>query len=203
MMRVFVGDAALRAAKRRALNASFQELDAAALTPEELAGMAGTSSLMGEKQSYLVSGLFTRDDADAFIELAEGLADSEHLFVFEEEKLGVAVVRELEKGGAKVETLKSLEKKEPFNVFAMANALSSGDKKKLWLLLVRALRQGISPENIAGVLHWKARTACAAARGPDRVRWEKLSRELVVMYHDSHRGAGDLELLLERFALKL
>jgi len=31
----------------------------------------------------------------------------------------------------------------------------------------------------------------------------KLSRELVQLYHDSHRGAGDLELLLERFALKL
>ena len=30
-----------------------------------------------------------------------------------------------------------------------------------------------------------------------------LSRELISLYHDSHRGQGDLELLLERFALKL
>jgi len=31
----------------------------------------------------------------------------------------------------------------------------------------------------------------------------KLSRDLVCLYHDSHRGAGELELLLERFALRL
>jgi len=46
---------------------------------------------------------------------------------------------------------------------------------------------------VAGLLCWKARA----------MKDVKLSRELVKLYHDSHRGVGDLELLLERFALKL
>jgi hypothetical protein len=58
---------------------------------------------------------------------------------------------------------------------------------------MQALRAGEKPEAIAALLAWKARAIGNAA----------LSRELTYMYHDSHRGAGDLELLLERFALKL
>jgi hypothetical protein len=32
---------------------------------------------------------------------------------------------------------------------------------------------------------------------------QNMSRQLVTLYHDSHRGAGSLELLLERFTLGL
>ena len=54
-------------------------------------------------------------------------------------------------------------------------------------------RAGEKPEAVAGLMAWKAR----------QIKNVKLSRELVALYHDSHRGAGELELLLERFALKL
>ena len=67
------------------------------------------------------------------------------------------------------------------------------DKKKLWLGLMQSFRAGEKAEAVAGLMAWKAR----------QMRDAKLSRELVALYHDSHRGAGDLELLLERFALKL
>ena len=58
------------------------------------------------------------------------------------------------------------------------------------------------PEQIAGILAWKARAMLAISRMPaERKKLHALSRDIVCMYHDSHRGAGDLSLLLERFAL--
>jgi len=63
----------------------------------------------------------------------------------------------------------------------------------LWLALTAALRAGERGEALAGLLAWKARAMKDA----------KLSRELMCLYHDSHRGVGELELLLERFVLKL
>ena len=80
-----------------------------------------------------------------------------------------------------------------FDNFGVAGALGRKDKKSLWLGLTASFRAGEKAEAVAGLLCWKARA----------MKDVKLSRELVQLYHDSHRGMGDLELLLERFALKL
>ncbi|KKW35436.1 MAG: hypothetical protein UY83_C0008G0024 [Candidatus Adlerbacteria bacterium GW2011_GWA1_54_10] len=87
----------------------------------------------------------------------------------------------------------SRAKEYKFDPFNLSAALAARDKKGLWLGLYQALRAGEKPEAVAGLLAWKARS----------IGDKKLSRELTFLYHDSHRGAGDLELLLERFALKL
>ena len=192
----------MRVSKRSALHLRFEELKWEAMSAEELATLASTPTLTGEARAFLLAGALAGERGEEFLELAEGLVESPHVFLFEEEKLLKAPLTTLEKAGANVRVLKT-EPKEKFNVFALAGALGSRDRKKLWLLLMEALRQGVSPEAIAGMLAWKARTACASARGAERELWGKLSRSLVVTYHEGHRGGGDLELLLERFALTL
>lgn len=204
MLYVIAGnDAIARAEKRRALKVRFDELDPLTVSPEELATTASTPTLTGEVMAFMLTGALAGERADEFMELAEGLVLSPHIFLFEEEKLLKASLLKLEKAGAKVDVLKVATKKEKFDVFALTGALASRDRKKMWLLLTRALREGISAENIAGVLAWKARTVCTSARGAERLAWENISRSLVVMYHEGHRGGGDLGLLLERFALTL
>jgi hypothetical protein len=121
------------------------------------------------------------------------LAQSPHTFVFEEEKLLKAERTALEKAGAKIEEAKVAKKEWKFDQFGVAAALGAKDKKKLWLALTQSFRAGEKGEAVAGLMAWKAR----------QMRDASLSRELVKLYHDSHRGAGELELLLERFALKL
>ncbi len=214
------GDANERAERRRELvRLPLQELDAARISVDELAAMAATQTLTGETLAFFVRGALSveasaeereefspaEDLGEALLEIAGGLATSPHSFVFEEEKLPIKTVRSLEAAGAKLEALEKKKKEEEeFNIFGLADALGKRDRKILWLLLVQALRQGIAPENIAGVLAWKARTMLSSARTPaDRDRLRKLSFEIVSMYHDAHRGAGDLGLLLERFALTL
>ncbi len=196
------GDAGMRTDKRRALTLRFEELKWEGMSAEELATIASTPTLTGEKRAFMLAGALGSDRDEEFLALASGLAESPHVFLFEEEKLLKAPLVALERAGATVQVLKA-EPKEKFNAFALAGALGSRDRKKLWLLLMDAFRRGTSPEAVAGMLAWKARTACASARGAERAAWEKLSRSLVVMYHEGHRGGGELELLLERFALTL
>src|SRR3989344_645575 len=180
---------------------SIEELDVETLSVEELAAMAGTQTLTGEVLAFLIRSAFSagkseeseeasskaKDFQDGLLEIAGGLAQSPHTFVFDEEKLPVKIARALEEAGAKTELLEKPEKKEEFNVFGLADALAKRDRKTLWLLLIKALRTGLAPENIAGVLAWKVSTMLATARTPDdRERLQKGSRELVMMYHDSH-----------------
>jgi len=209
MMHVIVGvDAVARGALRRKIlkKAQAQELRWESMAVEEVATIASTPSLLGDTQTYLLVGALNGGDhGDEYLKLASGFMESPHVFVFEEEKLLKAPTTKLEKAGVSIEVLEAPEKKETFNVFALANALASRDRKQFWLLLTKAARAGVAGENVAGVLHWKVRDMLGSNRVGKYTREElvKLSRDLMSLYHDSHRGAGELTLLLERFALTL
>lgn len=216
-------DERLAARRAAAGDAAVQEFDAASVPVDELATIASTPALFGGAQAFLIRnalGGTKNDNAEeevqepraksqdlktSLLDIAPGLVESPHTFIFEEEKLLASVVAKLRTAGAMVESFeKAVAAKPEFNVFSLADAMARGDKKTLWLLLMRALRQGVAPENVAGILAWKARTMLASARSAEeRTRYGALSRGLVVMYHDSHRGAGDLSLLLEKFALEM
>jgi hypothetical protein len=198
MMRVVVG-------KSAGVGMSAQELVWEELGAHDLAAMAATMSLLGGSETYILTGALAGERGEDFLDIAKELAASSHTFVFEEEKLLKKPLDALVKAGAKVEL--PPEKKKPaesFNMFGLATIFGSRDKKKLWIELQKAARTGTAPEAVAGMLHWKVRDMLS--KGSTKYSKDELktiSRELVTLYHDSHRGAGDLELLLERFALKL
>ncbi|MEK7612622.1 MAG: hypothetical protein AAB449_00520 [Patescibacteria group bacterium] len=165
---------------------------------EELTALASTQALFGGTQTFVLAGAIASERGQEFLDMAKTFAESPHTFIFEEEKLLKAPAHILEKAGAKIEKSaqggSALGRKEwKFDQFGVAAALGAKDRKKLWLGLMASFRAGEKAEAVAGLLAWKARA----------MRDVNLSRELTFMYHDSHRGAGDLELLLERFALKL
>src|SRR3989338_7566300 len=159
-------------------NVAGEELRWQLLTEEELVSLASTDALFGGAQTFVLEGALYGERGEEFVDLLEVFAESPHTFIFKEEKLLKAETEALKKAGAKIELEKKAEKK---------------DKKGLWLALMASWREGEKPEAVAGLMAWKAR----------QMKDIKLSRDLVCLYHDSHRGAGELELLLERFALKL
>ncbi len=164
------------------------------VSAEELALRASTEALFGGGKTYVLSGALAGTRAEEFLDTAKILVDSPHTFVFEEEKLLKRESDLLVKAGAKIEKKVEKAKKEwKFDQYGVASALGSHDKKKLWLALTDALRAGEKAEALAGLMVWKAR----------QMKDAEMSRELTFMYHDSHRGMGDLELLLERFVLSL
>lgn len=157
---------------------------------DELGALASTPALFGGTRTFVVPGAVARDE---LLDMADALVESPHSFIFEEEKLLKGPTTILAKAGAKIVEAKAPKKEYRFDQFGVAAALGARDKKALWLALTKALRAGEKAEALGGLLAWKARHMGDAA----------LSRTLTYMYHDAHRGAGDLELLLERFALTL
>lgn len=155
--------------------------------------MAATQALFGGAQTFVLEGALYGERGEEFLDLVEVFADSPHTFVFVEDKLLKAETEALKKAGAKIEIVKVEKKEFRFDQYGVADALGKKDKKNLWLGLMRSFAAGEKAEAVGGLLCWKAR----------QMKDVSLSRHLVKLYHDSHRGAGELELLLERFALKL
>jgi len=205
MIEVLVGTHAARAKRKTPL----EDLRWETMSVEEIAMLASTPSFWGDARVFVLEGALTGERAEDFFGLIDGLQKSPHTFIFKEEKLLKKPLDLLAKKGITVEQSKEPKKdsaaKEPTNVFALANAFGARDRKKMWLLLVQALRADTAPEAIAGMLHWKVRDMLAK-KTPGKFTVEELkniSRELVALYHDAHRGGGSLELLLERFVLRV
>lgn len=170
-----------------------EELKWESISQDELRSLASTTGLFGEASVFVLAGAINSERGDEFVGMADVFIESPHAFIFEEEKLLKKETDALTRAGAKIEIHKAEKKAFAFDQYGVAAALGAKDKKKLWLGLMQSFRAGEKAEAVAGLMAWKAR----------QMRDAKLSRELVVLYHDSHRGAGDLELLLERFALRL
>jgi hypothetical protein len=170
-----------------------EELKWESIAMDELRALASTTDMFGGTSTFVLVGALNSERGEEFVEVADALVESPHTFIFEEEKLLKKETDALTKAGAKIEITKAEKKTFTFDQYGVATALGAKDKKGLWLGLVKSFRAGEKPEAVAGLMAWKAR----------QMKDTKLSRELVRLYHDSHRGAGDLELLLERFALKL
>ncbi len=113
----------------------------------------------------------------------------------------------------------SQSSKSEFNIFALADALGSRDSFKAWSLYRQAIDNGIESENIIGTLFWQAKSMVVAARSKSAtesglspfvfskskkyagnysvVELSALVSRLVTIYHDGHRGMGDMELAVE------
>lgn len=170
-----------------------EELKWEGITKEEMTSLASSMPLFGGAQKFVLAGALYSERGEEFFDMAEAFVESPHTFVFEEEKLLKKETELLKKAGAKIDVAVKEKKEWAFDSFGVASALDARDRKKLWLGLMQSFRAGEKAEAVAGLMAWKARQMKDVA----------LSQQLTILYHDSHRGAGDLELLLERFALTL
>jgi len=189
-----------------------QEVRWESLGAAELLSLAASQTMFGGKETYVLAGAINSDRQEEFLDIVKELAESPNTFIFEEEKLLKGPTTVLEKAGAEIvlEKRPAAAAARGFDPFGLTFAFAARDRKKLWLGLMQAFKAGEKAEAVAGLLNWKVRQELerlpansAGATGAKREELINLSRQLVYMYHDSHRGAGDLELLLERFALRL
>lgn len=191
----------------------------------DLDALVAAQGLFVEKHVVVLKNTFDVGEVrDLVIARLEGFAGSPNIFVLTEGKLLVDHKRALEKHATKIEEHNKTDgKKQDFNVFALADALGMRDRRALWMGYVGARRAGLVPEAIQGTLHWAIKGMLAArdASSPDSVgqtlamfgknkraaqnftREElvHLSRSLIAVYHEAHRGKGDLDTALERWCL--
>lgn len=204
MLKFIVGPEIERAVARRKVLADFalrEALKSDELSISSLVAKASEETLFGDTRAYIADGEIDEVFAKEIISIAGLLLSSSHLFVFEADG-GAPLLKLLEKTKGEVLRVKAPPKEKTFDVFSLGNAYASRDKKKLWLLLQEASGAGVAPEALVGILSWKARTILAQKGVKDKEATAN-SSALVRMYHDAHRGEGDLSLLLERFVLSL
>jgi hypothetical protein len=102
----------------------------------------------------------TRDNMRDFLEeKLPNMGESSNDFIFLEGKLTKPMLDMFKKARADLNVFEEIakEKKERFNTFMLANALGSKDKLNLWIGFRQALVAGVSLEELAGVLFWKAK----------------------------------------------
>jgi len=136
------------------------------------------------------------------------LAKSENAVVILAPKLLAVKAKKLEAKAAKTYKFKfdaptRGEAARGFNS-GLVNALAERNALKLWLELERSLIAGDAPEQLHGLLHWKARDLMQkGSRTWSDADSRKLSLDLITLLTDSRRRGLDLSESLERFALSI
>jgi len=112
-----------------------------------------------------------------------------------------------------------------FKIFSIADAFAGKDKKRLWSLLQESKMRNIPPEEVHGIIIWSVRSMLLArdanSAGEARLKpfvfnkskrnaenfkeeeLEKISSELVSIYHDARRGIVDMDVGLEKLMLRI
>ena len=189
--------------------------------------LIGALSLFENKCIVLTSFILEdRDRAEQVMPILGNVADSENAFMFLEKEIHPDILKVVRKDAQEVIVTEELSRPESkFNVFALADALGLRDKKTLWVLYQRALREGISGEQLHGTFFWQIKMMVLAGvaksakeagvsefpfnkarrylKNFSRQELESFSSALVNIYHDSHRGLYELDSALERFILSI
>ncbi|MDB5238782.1 MAG: hypothetical protein JWO00_117 [Candidatus Parcubacteria bacterium] len=207
MLYVFHGtDVAAAGTKARALieslrakrpDAAFEKLDGDSWNPSVIEGHLGGQGLFSSK--YIVFLDRVTENADAKEGLPDILAamnESTNIFIILEGKLNAELKRSVEKNAEKIvecEAKESAAKKPEVNIFALADAVGKKDAFRSWSIYRQAIDGGAEPEALIGMMFWKAKSVA------DKV----LAKELIVLYHEGHRGRRDLELATEKLLLTI
>lgn len=189
-------------------DASFIKIDAENFSQNILDQYIGGQGLFVSKNIVFLDRLCEKKDMkEEFLEKLKEIAESENIFIMLEGKLDKATLGKIEKRAEKTVASDFAEKpaKKEFGAFALADAFGKRDKKSAWILYRKAIDGGEAPEALHGMIFWKTKTMMLAGGG---YGWsipelKKTMDDLVTVYHDSRRGAHELETGLEAFLLTM
>jgi DNA polymerase III delta subunit len=154
------------------------------------------------------------------------MKESNNIFIISEGKVNAELKKVFEKFGDKVVLSDGVEKKnfsKEFNIFSLADAIGARDRFKAWSIYREAVGNGLESESILGTIFWQIKvmilasgTKSAAEAGLNPFVYSKakkgagnykegelnnLLEQVIVLYHDGHRGLVDLELGIEKMML--
>ncbi|MEK7463723.1 MAG: hypothetical protein AAB610_01220 [Patescibacteria group bacterium] len=193
--------------RKKKPDAAFFNISSENFSIAQLQEYIGGQGLFSNKYIVFLDRLCGNREVKAeFIVLLKEISESENIFIVLEGKIDKATVTKIEKKSEKTVTfdLKEKEKKEEdSNVFELANALGRKDKKELWMLYREYIGKGSAPEELHGILFWKAKTMMLAGGSSVWSQEEllKLLDGLITVYHEARRGNHELETGLEAFLL--
>jgi len=181
------------------------------------------------EQKYIVEIQYpfeTADSKDVFIKNLKDMSESDNVFMVLEAKMLKADITKIQKHAQKIfDHSKTEVKKQDINLFNLAEAVGSKDKKTAWVMYQKALSLGKPAEEIHGVIWWQMKSVFTTmvagnaieagmkpytftkssqmSRGYTKESLEEVLKTLVSMSHDAHLGLSDFELSLEKFILNI
>lgn len=208
MLYVFLGTD--RKKSRDAMNAAIKKVaknkerihitDAHALADLD-AALSGPG-LFGNARVVVLDGVFANEELrERAIENLTTMKDAGDAFFVFEEKLDAATKRSVTKYAESVETFDAPKKAQDNAIFALRFALEKGDKKALWVGLMREYAAGKAPEAVHGFLFWAAKQMVLQTRANTATRARRFVARLAELPHESRRKGVELEYALERFVL--
>ena len=173
------------------------------LNKEKFFEYAGSINLFGEYPVIVVENFLKGEEQVFSAKEFEVLQDSKTVFIFREDKLLTVESKRYSKyGEVKDFSTKDIKPISRFNVFGIADGFSRGDKINTWVLYQEAISEGITPEEISGMIFWKIKmmitNGTRVFRGDEL---KKMSGDLVSLYHRAHRGEVDFVIGLQQFIL--
>lgn len=183
--------------------------------------------LFGDTTLFLFDNILQKkEEQEIFVAHAEILRDSKNYFLVFEPSLPKDIEKEIVPCATEsFEYSKKNDDRPLFNIFSLGDALGERNKKELWVLYQKAVGAGCSSEEISGTLFWSiknmallkqarkgddsglnpfvARKTCVFASNYTMEEIIILSRKIVSLYHEAHRGGEPMEIALERFILSL
>lgn len=209
-------------------NAEYFKFSSENFSLTKLEELIGGQGLFDKKHITSIDRSF-EDEAikEGIIERLDDIKASENAFVFLEGKMTKEGLKKIEKRAEKVFEFVSEKgkKKDDFKVFDMADAFGRRDKKELWMLFLESRERDVAPEEIHGIIFWQVKSMLLAGQAASageaglnpfvyskaksfiknysKEELEKISSDLVAMYHESHRGQRDFAVAFEQFVLGL
>lgn len=187
-----------------------------------------SQGLFGGETLFVFDSVFDKkDEQEMLLEHMQKLSSSKNFFLILEPSLEKKIADSLKSAGLEIEECagKKVDTRPDFNIFILGDTLGQRNKKELWVLYQEALNKGLSAEEISGTLFWAAKNIALmknAKPGDDcglspfvakkargfatkysEEEIKKLSHDLVVLYHEAHRGGEPMDIALERFILAL
>jgi DNA polymerase III delta subunit len=195
------------AARTKEPNLAYARLSSDELTASSLEDATLSGGLFIKRLLVVIDDPFQKEDSGVLIEEhINALADSDNAIIVLAPKLTAAKAKKII-AKAKVE-YKYDERLVPsesrgFNS-NLVNALATKNRGKLWLEINRALIEGDEPQQIHGLLHWKARDMMEkGSRIWNQQESRQLSLALIELLQNSRRGGLELSESLEKFALSI
>lgn len=196
-------------------------------TPEHFDELISSQGLFEQKYIVVLDFLFSQKEVkEHVVDQLEKMQTAEHWFLILDGKVDVATTRSIEKVAFKTQVFEKAEKKKDSPIiFSITDKLLARDKKRLWITYVDLVSQKIPEEEIHGVIFWAVKNMIIASRvdsqkesgltpysyksaltGTRNYKTEelqKMSSDLVEMVYKVRSGKGDMEVMLEKWVLRV
>jgi hypothetical protein len=191
---------------------------------EEFLNFIAGSDIFSKKYLILLDSILESNFNEVVLDKIETMNSSENVFILKETTLfkkPTDILKKYSKVFKDFSLIKENSKK--FNIFSLTDSFGERNKKNTWVLMQKALRENVKAEDILNILIWQAKNLLLVQNAKDvkssglnpfvyrktkdyaknfkETELKNISRDLTILFHESHLGL-ELEPNLEIFILK-